>query len=246
MTEETKTTAKKGRPPKTKSIDTTTNDNKKTVENSDDIIAKLMAQMEEQSKAMAELQKQVNDANKEKTDLQDLVDVLKDKNTNTEKDLPKKVKVVNLLANTLNLSTMPMGMGKVFNFEKFGSMVTMKTSDLEDILSIPAYRRQAEEGLFYICDSNIVDDQDLTEEYKKIYDKNTIEYIVGLTDDACVDMFVGLNDEMKDSLSTKMAEDIINGKSLDRNRLAEIQMRTTIDIEQMAKDLKDIKEKLKK
>lgn len=158
----------------------------------------------------------------------------------------KKVKVINLLNNKLNLSTQGFGNGKVFEFLDFGSSVSMSIAYLEEILSIGEYRRQAEEGYFYICDSEIVEEMDLTDAYESIHDKKAIEYIVGLTDDACVDMFCGLSTTMKESVATLMAERINSGKLLDRNRLASIQMKSEVDIESMAKSLKEISDRASK
>ncbi len=56
-------------------------------------------------------------------------------------------------------------------------------------------------------------------------------------------MFVGLSKGLQDSISTKIAEDMAKGIDYDRNRLADIQMRTEIDIQDMAKTVKELNEK---
>lgn len=152
-------------------------------------------------------------------------------------NLPKRVKVVNLLSNRLNLVT---SFGKIYNFIKFGDMVTMKTSDLEDILSNQKFRQQAEDGFYYICDEAIVEDNDLTDVYERINDKQAIEYIMTLKDDSCVDMFVSLSDAMKESVSSAMADKLASGVFLDKNRLSTIQIKTNIDIEAMADLIREV------
>ena len=184
---------------------------------------KLSKSLEMLQEQMLAMQKQLNSGNG-----------LKPVNEN----LPKRVKVVNLLSNHLNLVT---SYNKIYKMGTFGATVTMKTSDLEDILSDQKYRKQAEEGFFYICDEAIVEDNDLTDFYETINDKSAIEHIISLKEDSCVDMFLSLSDTMKESVSSAMAEELIKGKFLDKNRLSTIQIKTGIDIEEMAEIIKQAK-----
>lgn len=240
MAETKTTTSTRGRKPKTETVDidkeletketkvesTVSQDEFNKVQKEKDDLATMLAQLQAQ---MIQIQSQVGGAQKKVND-----------------NLPNKVKVVNLLSQTLNLSTEPMGGGKVFTFEGFGDMVTMKTSHLEDILSIPVYRKEAEQMFFYICSPEIVEDQDLTDSYENGITEETIRFITSLQDDKCVDMFVGLSKGLQDSISTKIAEDMAKGIDYDRNRLADIQMRTEIDIQDMAKTFKELNEKVSK
>ena len=233
---DTKTTSTRGRKPK----ETVEDKEIKETNNKETSIEDLMTQLQKQAKQMAELQDKVEATSKEKSALETLVDTLKT-NNNTDKAgkiLPKKVKIVSLIPNRYNLSTEEGGHGKIFSFEDIGDIVTIKTSELEDVLSIQSYRKQAEKGMFYILDKDVVDDQDLTEAYENICDKETINRVVNLIDNASVDIFCGLCKDMQESLSTKMAENINNGIRLDRNRLSDISMRTDIDIEDIARKLK--------
>lgn len=240
MAETKTTTSTRGRKPKTETVDidkeletketkvesTVSQDEFNKVQKEKDDLATMLAQLQAQ---MIQLQSQVGGTQKKVND-----------------NLPNKVKVVNLLSQTLNLSTEPMGGGKVFTFEGFGDMVTMKTSHLEDILSIPVYRKEAEQMFFYICSPEIVEDQDLTDSYENGITEETIRFITSLQDDKCVDMFVGLSKGLQDSISTKIAEDMAKGIDYDRNRLSDIQMRTEIDIQDMAKTFKELNEKVSK
>ena len=243
MAETKTTTSTRGRKPKAETVDidkeletkeevkventnvVSQNEFNKVQKEKDDL-ATILAQLQAQ---MIQLQSQVGGTQKKVND-----------------NLPNKVKVVNLLSQTLNLSTEPMGGGKVFTFEGFGDMVTMKTSHLEDILSIPIYRKEAEQMFFYICSPEIVEDQDLTDSYENGITEETVRFITSLQDDKCVDMFVGLSKGLQDSISTKIAEDMAKGIDYDRNRLADIQMRTEIDIQDMAKTFKELNEKIGK
>lgn len=235
MAEETKTTSTRGRKPKSKVEET-------VIEQND--MAQMIAQMQEQILALqnqlAESTEKAEKTDKEKSDLQQLVEALKS-NENTEtKNLPKKVKVISLVPNIYNLTTQENGKGKAFTFKEFGQMITMKTSELEEILSIQSYRNQAEQGYFYILDKDIVEDQDLTEAYEHISNKEAIEHVMNLDSDECVDIFCGLNKDMQESLAAQIAENMANGARLDRNRIADISMRTDIDIEKIAKQFSKI------
>ena len=235
MAEETKTTSTRGRKPKPKVEETVIEQNDMT---------QMMAKMQEQilalQKQLAESTEKVEKTDKEKSDLQQLVEALKS-NENTEtKNLPKKVKVISLVPNIYNLTTQENGKGKAFTFKEFGQMITMKTSELEEILSIQAYRNQAEQGYFYILDKDIVEDQDLTEAYEHISNKESIELVMNLDSDECVDIFCGLNKDMQESLAAQIAENMAKGARLDRNRIADISMRTDIDIEKIAEQFSKI------
>lgn len=226
-TEQNKETTTKATTTKPK---TTTKAKTTEVDTNAEMLKTLMAQMEAM-KAELEATKQ------EKSSMSELVEALKgDKSTN--KALPQRVKVISLVDNILVLSTLPNGGGTVFTFPSFGHAITIRTSQLEDILSVPAYRSQAEEPLFYICDTAIVEDQQLTDVYENI-DKDRIEYIKTLGEDLCVDLFCGLGERLKESVVSFYVENIAkHGISYDRNRLGMILDRTGIDIEAKAKDMK--------
>jgi len=194
---------------------------------------------EKMQKELESLKEQLTDSNNKKSDLQNLVEALReDADSKKEKQLAKKVKLVSLIPNVYNLSTERDGSGKVFSFKDFGDVITMKTTELEEILSIQSYRTQAENGYFYILDKDIVEDQELSDAYENIYNKDVISKVLSLEDDECVSIFCKLDKDFQESLASKMAEDINNGKKLDRNRLSDIAMRTDIDIEKIADNFK--------
>lgn len=234
---ETKTTTR-GRKPKT--VTPTVEANKEVTTND---VEKMMMQMQEQiqllQKQLAESNQKNESVNKEKTDLQQLVEALQTNGSN-DKQLPKKVKVMSLLHNKYNLITDVNG-GKQFTFDEFGDVITMKTTELEEILSIQTQRQQAEQGYFYILDKDIVEDQELSDAYEHISDKEVLERVAILDSDECVDIFCNMDSNKQDSMATYMAERINDGFRLDRNRISDIAMRTDIDIEKIAENLKKSK-----
>lgn len=215
---------------------------KETVVEGKNTNEELIKQLMEQ---VASLTKQVEDAKNEKTDLQQLVDVLKNNQGSNLDKLPTKVKVISLLENQLNLSTQPNGTGKIYTFSKLGDSKIIRMQDLEEILSIVQYREQAEKGYYYICNADVVEEFGLTEEYEKIMNDKVLAEVETLKSDNAVDIFVGLNKTVQGSLARKMAENIASGARLDRNKLEDIRLATDIDIEKMANDFKELKEKNK-
>ena len=236
------TKKKAGRPKKAQSVPTVET---KTVDNSnDELIKQLMEQVANLTKQVEDAKKQADSANSEKSDLQQLVDVLQANKSNLDK-LPTKVKVISLLENQLNLSTQPNGQGKIYAFSKLGDSKIIRMQDLEEILSIVQYREQAEKGYYYICNADVVEEFGLTEDYEHIFNDKILADVETLKSDNAVDIFVGLNESVQQSLARKMAENIANGVRLDRNKLEDIRLATDIDIEKMANDFKEFKEKNK-
>lgn len=196
-----------------------------------DELSDIIKQMQKQ---MIEMQKQI-----ENNKAQPIV-------VEQTKVVSRKAKVISLIQNFLILSTEEMGGGRVFKFPKYGDSNTIKLDDLDKILSIPLYRAQAEKGIFYICDSDIVDELGLTEEYENMNTKEIIDSILQLNSDIDVDRFLGMSKMMQQSTATKMAENLVNGQYYDRNLLARISRNSDFDIEKMAKDIEEDFKRMKK
>lgn len=181
--------------------------------------------------------------------LQEQVEFLKNKvdekpEVQQIRQVARKVKVTSLVPNMYVLSTAENGRGRVYKFSKFGDSCIMKVDDLEYILSIPGYREQAEKGKFYICDADIVEEFGLTEEYEKLNDASTVESIIQLNSQVDVDKFCSLTKSMKESIGTKIAENMAKGQYYDRNLLASIKKATGIDIEYISEGFKKVTDKI--
>lgn len=147
-----------------------------------------------------------------------------------------KIKVMSLLPYQLNLTTEPLGGGKAYSFYNYGESQKIKFSDLEDI--VHNHRKNMEDGIFYICDRNAIEELELTDEYEALVDKIGIDAVVDLKDQLAIEMFLSLSDYMKESVARQIAEKINEGKEYDLNLLAEIQRRSEIDIITIAEGLK--------
>lgn len=221
--------AKRGRPPK--SVTTPKKVEEKQVINQDDIIKQLMAQIEEQNKKMAEMQDKIDNQPQMPTIIQQTNNGLSG----------KKVKVVNLMHNTLNISTEPRGMGRVYTFKEYGDSRLIKYDDLADIVA--SYPKTMEGGFAYICDKEVVESLGLADDYQKLFDKETMDKVVKLRDESDLELFLGMDIKLQKSTAKKIAERINANEKVDYNYINVIKEKTGIDIEEISKDLKDFEKK---
>lgn len=224
MAEEVKKTTR-GRKPKTKV------EEKPVVEdtNNDDLIKKLLAQIEEQNQKMAEMQEQINKAQ--------TTTIVQQPNSFSS----KKIKVVNLMSNTLNISTEPSGRGRVYTFKNYGDTKLIKYDDIVEIVS--SYPNTMERGYAYICDKEAVEALGLTKEYEKLYDKATMDRIRWLREESDLDLFLGMDKNLQESMALDIAKLLNANERIDYNYLREIKDKTGIDIESIAQNLKDMNKK---
>ena len=222
-------TKRRGRPPKSETTPKKVEE-KKTDDSQEELIKKLMAQLEEQNAKMAEMQKQID--NKSQT-------VVVNADNNAIRG--KKIKVVNLMQNPLNLSTEPNGMGRIFTFNKYGDSKLIKFDDLADIVA--SYPYTMEHGLAYICDKEVVEELGLTDDYAKLFDKERMDKVVKLREESDLDLFLGMDINLQESAARRIAELINANERMDYNYLRTIKEKTGIDIEAIAKELKELQRK---
>jgi len=148
----------------------------------------------------------------------------------------KKIKVVSLMHYLVNLSTDPMGQGKIFVFEDYGSTIKIKFDDLEDCYA--SYRKTFEDGSLYIADADAVEELGLTEDYQKIYDKKTVDKIILLKTELEVDMFLNMSTDLRDSTARAIADRMVSGEKYDLNLTHRIEQEADIDFEKMVSDIK--------
>ena len=153
----------------------------------------------------------------------------------------KKVKVVNLMHNPLNISTEPNGMGRVFTFREYGDTRLIKYDDLADIVA--SYPNTMEGGLAYICDKEVVESLGLSEEYEKLFDKATMDKIIKLREESDLELFLGMDKNLQESTARKIAERLNANEKVDYNYINTIKEKTGIDIESIAENLKDFDKK---
>ena len=223
-------TKRRGRP---KKIENPVEIEEKKFDNSqDELIKKLMAQLEEQNAKMAEMQKQIENNNQPQT-------VVVNNENNSIRG--KKVKVVNLMQNPLYISTEQNGNGRVYSFKNYGDSRLIKFDDLADIVA--SYPYTMEHGLAYICDKEVVEELGLTDDYAKLFDKERMDKVVKLREESDLDLFLGMDINLQESAARRIAELINANERMDYNYLRTIKEKTGIDIEAIAKELKELQRK---
>lgn len=171
--------------------------------------------------------------------------------------MTRKINVISLIPNPATLSTEKGGGGKTFHFPAYGSKQKIRMDDLENIVILTKQIAQEtqlnlttgelptsffERGEFYICDAEAVEEVGLTDCYETILDKSKIDKIVNLADDISVSLFEGANSKIKENIVTLIIDKIVGGTVYDYNRLHQISTIYGRDINEMAENVKKIKE----
>ena len=151
----------------------------------------------------------------------------------------KKVKVMSLIHNPINVSTDVNGGGRVKSFDKYGDVRTIKFDDLSDMVS--AYPNTFNKGYLYIMDNDVVNELGLTDEYSStVYSKEQVDSIVNLTDETAVNLFIGMDKDLRDSTAKAIARNLKNGRNYDYNLIHMIKTETGIDIQSIADNALDL------
>lgn len=207
----------------------TTNQN----EDEDEEAKRLKEENESLQKMLASMQEQITALMKQGTSAPQ-VQVIKDVGSSG-----KKVKVMSLIHNPINVSTDVNGGGRVKSFDKYGDVRTIKFDDLSDMVS--AYPNTFNKGYLYIMDNDVINELGLTDEYAStVYSKEQVDNIVNLTNETAVNLFVGMDKDLRDSTAKAIARNLKNGKKYDYNLIHMIKTETGIDIQSIADNALDL------
>lgn len=225
-------TKRRGRPPKSATVQVKKEVEKKEV-SQENIIKQLMEQLAEQNAKMAEMQKQIEEKSVPQTVVVN--------NESSSAMRGRKIKVINLMHNPLNIATQPNGRGRVYSFRNYGDSRLIKFDDLADIVA--SYPYTMEHGLAYICDKEAVEELGLSDEYTKLFDKERMDRVVWLREESDLDLFLGMDINLQESTARRIAELMNANERMDYNYLRIIKEKTGIDIEAIAKELKELQRK---
>ena len=182
-----------------------------------------LKQMQEQMQQMMEQMQQL--ASQSKT-------VVINQEQTKEVDLQnKKIKIISLIGNPLNLST---ELGRKYPLEYYGHSRMIRYDDLESIVA----KHSRFIDCFYICDKDAVRELGLEEEYEKMVDKNSMDKIANLEDDIAVEMFKGLSPKLQDNATDMIVEKLVAGQAFDENKIYAINQYTGKDLRKIAEDRK--------
>jgi len=151
--------------------------------------------------------------------------------------LGKKIRCINLANNPLNVTTEPDGKGKVYAFDKYGDSRLIKFDDVADIVA--AYPNTCEMGLFYIANKEAVKELGMEDVYENLLTQKQIDEMCYMRRESDVDIFVGLDSTVQKIWATKIANLLNKNEKIDYNFLRRIKDETEIDLEELAKDMKE-------
>lgn len=190
----------------------------------------LMKKMEEMSKALESISKENEELKVKVSNASQNVVYQTPSPVNN-----KKIKVMSLMYNPIGVTTEPMGRGREFNFSNFGETRLISFDHLSDIVA--SYPNTMGAGMLYICDKDAVEALGLSEEYENLYTKEMLEEVKYLRRPSDVDLFVGMDRSMQESVAKEAAELINKNEAVDLNILEKIKDKTGIDIKGLAEEL---------
>lgn len=136
-------------------------------------------------------------------------------------DLTRTVKVTCLIDNTYNLSTEPLGRGKVFTFKHFGETKNIMFTDMQKILE--TYKKDFEIGRAILGSKKDYEDLQLSYIYDKVLNKEKLEELISLQDSKSVDIILNLNKDIQDDIINLIAKKMSENFAYDYNKIKELE-----------------------
>lgn len=188
---------------------------KKTKKDKDleDELKQVKQEKEAMNDTLLALQKQLNELQNQLNEKEDNNQVVIKQNG----DLTRTVKVISLLPNVYNLSTQPLGKGKVYQFKSFGDSHMIKFGDMQDILGI--YLNQFEKGYAVLTNKQDYEDLGIGYIFDEVMGKEKIDKLVQLETQNSVDAILNMEEDMQDKIIGIIANKIADGYSYDYNRI---------------------------
>ena len=155
-------------------------------------------------------------------------------------DLTRTIKVISLLPNVYNLSTQPLGKGKLYQFKSFGDSHMIKFGDMQDILAL--YLNQFEKGYAVLTNKQDYEDLGIGYIFDEVMSKEKVEKLVKLENQNSVDAILNMEEDMQDKIIGIIANKIADGYSYDYNRIkaledAGLEINELVDLIQAGKQV---------
>ena len=151
------------------------------------------------------------------------------------------IKVMNIKAEPLTLSTKEYGQGVLYNFQNFGQVKKIIYSDLVKIMEV--HPNFLNEGFFYILDKRVIRSHGLDELYENILTKSQIESSLDNLNE-CIELFKVANDNQRKLIIDMLVDKIVEGHEVDRNIIDKLARISDIKIEDIIKDRTFVEELL--
>lgn len=161
------------------------------------------------------------------------IDILKSQQTpviiqqNANSDLTRTVKVTSLIANDYILSTEPNGRGAVFRFSGYGDSKNIKFVEMQSVLQI--YGKQFEEGFAILENKKDYEDLGIGYIYDQVLSKDEFDKMLDLKEDSDIDKILELSDDMLENVLRIIANNVINHKEYDYNKINKLQQETDLE-----------------
>lgn len=160
--------------------------------------------------------------------------LLKGSVSSVSNNMDREITFISLCNNILNLSTEPNGGGTIYTFYKFGEEQSIPYTDAK--LIIKNNKRFIKEGKCYITDDDIIKSEHLTNDYKRILDKDRLLNLFSCDRNTFANLFDAMTDAQKKTFRDIVFERLSkNQNSVDMNIVQIINDSLNIDI------LKDVK-----
>jgi hypothetical protein len=153
------------------------------------------------------------------------------------------IKVMNIKAEPLTLSTKEYGQGVLYNFQNFGQIKKIIYSDLVKIMEV--HPNFLNEGFFYILDKRVIRSHGLDEVYENILTKDQIQDSLNNLNE-CVELFKVANDNQRKLIIDMLIDKIVEGHEVDRNLIDKLARISNIKIEDIIVDRTFVEELLPK
>ena len=161
------------------------------------------------------------------------IDILKSQQTpviiqqNANSDLTRTVKVTSLIASDYVLSTEPNGRGAIFRFSGYGDSKNIKFTEMQSVLQI--YGKQFEEGFAVLENEKDYVDLGIGYVYNNVLSKEDFDKLLELDSDDSIDTILELSDDMLENVLRIIANNIINHKNYDYNKINTLQQETDLE-----------------
>ena len=198
--------------------------------------AQIESELKETKNTLQETQSALQDAMELIAQLKEQVKQPPQVVVQNDKRANAKIKCINIAHNPVNVSTLPNGQGRIFEFKEYGQVIYIRQDDLLDVIS--SYPKTMESGLIYVADKEFCDEQNLYENEEQVYTKEAVDKLVYLRDDVDVDLLCGMSKPLLESTIREIAKLYNNGEHIEANKLERIKTTLGYDIAKIAEDIK--------
>lgn len=149
-------------------------------------------------------------------------------NTNSPILSDDNIAVMSLCPFKLNLLTEPMGRGKTYSFEGFGSIKRIPYADINQIINNQS--TFMEKGYFYILDERVIRKHGLNYIYDTILDKERLETIFSLSSMEAVELYKSASNSQKEIINRYIMGKVAREEEIDLNIVSKISKISGIDL----------------